>query len=195
MFEFVNCAAGCGNSAISGSELCGLHCADPDAESMRLAACIMKDNVVYDLNAARLRFQNKDFSRHEFYGCNFMESVFTSCYFTGCMMRMDIFDMSQFIDCDFTKSDLRSVSFGGCLFQNCNFQDSELSHLNFCGAKIENSLYSHSNLYNSRFNGAHIIDTKMDDCNLKKTFFINSYQENSSFKSSNTAEAVFELDA
>ncbi|MDR2795581.1 MAG: hypothetical protein LBB47_02575, partial [Spirochaetaceae bacterium] len=35
MFKERLCAAGCGNSAISGSELCGPHCADPPGEARR----------------------------------------------------------------------------------------------------------------------------------------------------------------
>jgi hypothetical protein len=49
-------------------------------------------------------------------------------------------------------------------------------------------------LYNSRFIGAEMEYSDFIDCNTKKTYFVKTKQEGISFKSSNTAEAVFELE-
>ncbi|MDR2865155.1 MAG: pentapeptide repeat-containing protein [Spirochaetaceae bacterium] len=194
MFEFKPCAAGCGNGAITGSNLCGLHCVDRDTESRRLAMYITERKELHNLCVSHLIFKNQDFSSREYYGCNFMESIFISCSFKKSRMRMTFFDMSIFNDCDFSNCDTQFLSFGGASLQSCAFQDSELVHLNFCGAMISNCEFSHSNLYNSRFNSTQINNTQIDDCNIKKVFFINSIMKNVSLKYSNTAEAVFEYE-
>jgi uncharacterized protein YjbI with pentapeptide repeats len=221
MFEYKPCAAGCGNSALSGSELCALHSADSTAEASRIVGYMLGGGQVHSLNAAYLKYQNIVFTRHEFYGCNFENSEFISCTFTECNMRLDFFDFATFTDCKFIKSDMRSVSFGGAIFERCSFEDSELLHLNFCGASIKDTIFCHSNLYNSRFNnakigkignmeplnnaagesnalaeaGSGVTGFEINDCNVKKVFFINVKQSDIKFRSSNTAEAIFFMES
>ncbi|MDR0382891.1 MAG: pentapeptide repeat-containing protein, partial [Spirochaetaceae bacterium] len=194
MFKNVPCVAGCGNAAVSGSDLCGLHCVDPQKEAARISENILSLNNVCDLSAGYLRFKNKDFSSKHFSGCNFTESYFESCAFNGSTFRMTFFDASVFIDCDFSNSDMEFVSFGLCVFENCKFNDSELIHLNFNGATISQCSFDHSDLYSSRFNMAKIARTTIADCNVKNVFFINCGQDDVSFKSSNTKDAFFELE-
>ena len=110
MFKRTPCAAGCGNGAISGSELCGLHCADPRKEARRIAADIFGKNTICDLDAAHLSFEDHDFSSKHFYGCNFTEDCFKSCLFRGVLARMVFFDGSVFNDCDFSNCDLQFLS-------------------------------------------------------------------------------------
>jgi uncharacterized protein YjbI with pentapeptide repeats len=202
IFEHRPCAAGCGNGAISGSELCALHCADRASESNRLVNHILSKTQVSGLSAAYLKYENITFIRREFYGCNFFNAEFVSCTFTECNMRLDFFDFATFTNCKFVKSDMRSVSFGGSSLDHCLFEDSELLHINFCGAKINDTLFCHSNLYNSRFNNSKIkggVDMakglEINDCNVKKVFFINVNQDDIKFKSSNSAEAVFFMES
>jgi uncharacterized protein YjbI with pentapeptide repeats len=195
MFKNIPCAAGCGNAALSGSYLCGLHCADPQKEAARIAEIISSRTEVRDLSAGHLRFDNMDFSSKYFCGCDFMESSFNSCIFNGCKVRMVFFDSSAFIDCDFSNSDMRFLSFGACVFENCKFNDSELIQLNFTGAVIKRCSFDHSDLYSSRFNMAKIMMTTIEDCNVENVYFINCEQDNLSFKSSNTKDAFFELES
>jgi uncharacterized protein YjbI with pentapeptide repeats len=67
-------------------------------------------------------------------------------------------------------------------------------NINFGGGLITDSTFNKTNLYNSRFIGANIARTDFIDCNLKHTCFIKTRREDISFKASNTAEAIFEME-
>ncbi|MFP3090999.1 pentapeptide repeat-containing protein [Treponema sp. TIM-1] len=194
MFKVIPCAAGCGHTALSGSTTCAVHAADPGKEAARIAAYIHDRKIIKDLNAAGLRFESVDFSHRHFYGCNFIRSEFSMCLFTENLVRMSFFDFGIFTNCDFSKSDLQFLSFAGSTLRNCTFENSELVNINYGGAVISDCTFNYSNLYNSRFIDSVIELTDFIDCNVKKTYFIKSKQEGISFKSSNTAEAVFELE-
>ncbi|MDR2102375.1 MAG: pentapeptide repeat-containing protein, partial [Treponema sp.] len=71
MFTLIPCAAGCGRSAISGTNICAVHAADPAKEMARIAAYIGERQIIKDLNAPGLSFEGTDFSHRQFYGCNF----------------------------------------------------------------------------------------------------------------------------
>jgi uncharacterized protein YjbI with pentapeptide repeats len=194
MFTLTPCAAGCGAPAISGSRLCADHAANPEEEALRLGQHISKQRIIKDLCAPSIHFESTDFSHRQYFGCNFKEASFEMCLFTGSFMRAVFFDFSRFENCDFSKSDLQFVSFAGCLIRDCTFESSELIHVNYGGSVIQNCTFNNSNLYNSRFINADISDSDFVDCNLKKTCFVNAKQIGLSFKSSNTAEAVMDLE-
>jgi uncharacterized protein YjbI with pentapeptide repeats len=194
MFTLTPCEAGCGAPAISGSRLCACHVADPEKEAARLGQHISKQRVVKDLCASSIHFESTDFSHRQYFGCNFNGASFDMCLFTGSFMRMVFFDFSRFENCDFSNCDLQFVSFAGCRMLNCTFENSELVHVNYGGAVIKGCTFNNSNLYNSRFISAGITDSDFVGCNLKKTHFFNITQERLSFKSSNTAEAIFDLE-
>jgi uncharacterized protein YjbI with pentapeptide repeats len=194
MFTLTPCAAGCGQPAITGSQLCACHVADPEKEAARLGQYISQRRLIKDLSAPALHFESTDFSHRQFFGCNFNEASFDMCLFTGSYVRMTFFDFSRFENCDFSKSDLQFISFAGCMMLNCTFEGSELVHVNYGGAIIKGCTFNNSNLYNSRFINASISDSDFVDCNLKKTHFFKLKQERLSFKSSNTAEAIFDLE-
>jgi uncharacterized protein YjbI with pentapeptide repeats len=192
MFSLIPCAAGCGKSAITGSQLCAIHAASPEREGARIGEYIAKRRIIKDLNAPGLHFESVDFSHRQFFGCNFNEASFDMCLFTGSLMRMVFFDFSRFENCDFSKTDMQFLSFAGCRFVNCTFEGSELVHLNYGGSVIKGCTFNNSNLYNSRFISTDVFHTDFVNCNLKKTNFIRLKQEQVNYKSSNTAEAIFE---
>ena len=194
MFTLSPCAAGCGRPAISGSNICFIHQAHPEDETRRINEYISQNNPIKDIVVTGMRFENTDFSGRQFFGCNFREASFSNCVLSKTFMRLCFFDFAEFNGCDFSKSDLQFLSFAGARFRNCTFEGSELVHLNFIGASIFGISFSNSNLYNTRFINADIAHSKFIDCNLKKTFFIRARQKELVFKSSNTAEAVFEME-
>lgn len=194
MFSFNPCAAGCGRPAITGSALCGVHSANPEADAKRLAEYIITHKVVRDITAQGLQFKELDFSHHQFYGCNFSETSFYKCVFTGAVMRMTFFDFSTLASCGFSAGDLQFLSMAGAVITDCDFKGSELVNINFNGAVITGSVFNQTNLYNSRFVGAGIAQSNFIDCNLKRTNFLKSLRENISYKLSNTAEAIFEME-
>jgi uncharacterized protein YjbI with pentapeptide repeats len=192
MFNFVPCAAGCGRPVISGAELCAMHLADPAGEGRRIADYISAHDVIKNLSAPGICFQNADFSATQYFSCNFIEASFQGCLFSGAFMRMGFFDFVVFRDCDFSKSDLQFVSFAGATFEHCTFEDSELTHVNYGGCTILDCTFNNSNLYNSRFISARITNTEIKNCNLQRANFTRIQQEAVSFKSSNTAEAIMD---
>jgi uncharacterized protein YjbI with pentapeptide repeats len=202
MFEIRQCAAGCGAAAITGAELCALHCADCTGESRRIAEFIADKSVIHDLSAAGLRFVERDFSERAFYGANFTRAQFERCSFHHSTLRMVFFDGARFTDCDFSACDGKFVSFGGCTITNCSFENAEMPHFNFSGGFISNSSFNHSDLYNSRFNGTRFSCVNFVDCNVKKVLFLDAdvrpddgaLRHNVLFKLSNTAEAVFDVE-
>lgn len=193
MFTYNTCAAGCGRPAISGSTLCAVHSANPEADAAKLGEYMIQQKIVRDISAQGLHFINLDFSLHQFYGCNFSGARFSSCIFSGVVMRMSFFDFAAFFSCDFSAGDLQFLSLAGASIQDCNFEGSELVNINFGGAEISGSTFNKTNLYNSRFVSASIIQSDFIDCNLKRTNFVNTTREVISYKSSNTAEAIFEM--
>jgi uncharacterized protein YjbI with pentapeptide repeats len=193
MFSLSPCAAGCGRTAITGSQLCALHVANERREAERMGQYISERMVIKDLNASGLHFASIDFSHRKFYGCNFKGATFSMCLFTESLMRMVFFDFGVFQNCDFSKSDLQFLSFAGAKIRDCTFEGSELVHLNYGGAVIRDCTFNKSNLYNSRFINADMEYSDFIDCNIKKTCFIRAKQEGISFKSSNTAEAIFTM--
>jgi uncharacterized protein YjbI with pentapeptide repeats len=194
MFTLIPCEAGCGAPAVTGSRLCATHAADPDKEMSRLGQYISNHRTLKDFCAPVIHLASTDFSHRRYFGCNFNGASFDMCLFTASFMRMVFFDFSHFENCDFSNSDLQFVSFAGCRLRNCTFENSELVHVNYEGAVIQGCTFNKSNLYNSRFISAGISDSDFAGCNLKKTYFFNITQERVSFKSSNTAEAVFDLE-
>jgi uncharacterized protein YjbI with pentapeptide repeats len=194
MFTIIPCAAGCGRAAITGSTTCAVHAVNREGEAERIAGYIHDRKVIKDLNASGLHFESVDFSQRSFYGCNFQTASFTMCLFTGDLMRMSFFDFAAFTNCDFSKTDLQFLSFAGADLRDCTFENSELLHLNYGGAVISDCTFNNSNLYNSRFINAAIELSDFVDCNIKRTCFIRCKQEGVSFRSSNTAEAMFEME-
>lgn len=193
MFTLSLCAAGCGQAAITGSNLCFAHQGNPELETIRIADYITEHKIIADLNAQMIHFENIDFSRCQFDGCNFKQARFSMCVFTGTKMRMSFFDFADFSSCDFSKSDLQFLSFAGSRIHNCTFEGSELLHLNFLGTSIFETTFDNSNLYNSRFINSTIMRSDFINCNLKRVNFHGSRREEINFKSSNTAEALFEM--
>jgi uncharacterized protein YjbI with pentapeptide repeats len=191
MFSNDPCAAGCGRAAITGARLCAVHTVSPVNEAARVGAYISSQRSIRDLNAAGLHFESVDFSHRQFFECNFEYASFNMCLFTGSRMRMSFFAFCQFENCDFSRSDLQYLNFAGSGLLNCTFESSELVHLNYNGCGIRGCTFNNSNLYHSRFINADIFMSDFVDCNLKKTNFFRIKQESVSFKSSNTAEAIF----
>ena len=194
MFTLSFCAAGCGRPAYKGSALCATHSADPDADAKKLGEYIEQQKIIEDLSAQGLHFQEMDFSHLQLYGCDFNGAIFTNCLFNKSVMRMCFFEFSTFSSCNLSASDIQFLSFAGAILKDCSFEGSELVNTNFGGTLILNSNFSKTNLYNSRFLSANITESDFTDCNLNRTNFVNSIRENLSFKSSNTAEAIFEME-
>jgi uncharacterized protein YjbI with pentapeptide repeats len=192
MFKLRLCAAGCGQTAISGSELCGEHVLDPPAEALRIAGYIRENAVIRDICGGRLRYVDVDFSDKQFYGCDFFHSFFINCNFKNAIVRTSVFDFSAFIDCDCRDMKLDFVTMAGTKLRNTSFKGSDMRQLNFCGASIHNCDLSETDLYNSRFIMANIRGTNISDSNLKKVSFVAAEIEDVNFKFSSTNEAVFE---
>ena len=194
MFSQSFCAAGCGRPAFTGSALCAVHSTDSKADALRLSEYITKQKVIKDISAQGLHFEQVDFSQRKYYGCNFSGASFHKCIFSGVLMRLTFFDFSTLSHCDFSKGDLQFLSLAGAVIEDCSFEGSELININFEGTQITGSSFNNSNLFHSRFIGAGITRTGFIDCNLKWANFTKTKREDVSFKSSNTAEAIFEME-
>jgi uncharacterized protein YjbI with pentapeptide repeats len=113
MFTISPCAAGCGRSAISGSNICFVHQANQEQEIKRIENYIAGEKTIKDLNAAGIRFTEVDFSGRRFFGCNFKEASFSKCIFSDTVMRMCFFFFFYFFECDFFAMDLQFLFFFG----------------------------------------------------------------------------------
>jgi len=82
MFVLNSCAAGCGRPAITGSALCAIHSANSHDDALRLTEFILNEKYVKDISAQGLHFEGVDFSKRQFYGCNFSGATFSMCLFT-----------------------------------------------------------------------------------------------------------------
>jgi len=107
---------------------------------------------------------------------------------------MSFFDFIEADSSDFSGIDAQFCSFAGAGFLNISFENSELVHNNFNGIRARSCTFNNSSLYNSRFIMAHFTDTDFIDCDLKKAYFINTVENNVSWKFSNTQEAYHEIE-
>jgi uncharacterized protein YjbI with pentapeptide repeats len=194
MFTYSLCAAGCGRPAFTGSTLCAAHSADPIADAKKLGEHMTQKKIVKNISAQGLLFKEMDFSNNHFYGCNFSGASFSKCIFTGAIMRMTFLDFCILSSNNFSAGDYQFLSLAGAIIQDCTFEGSELVNINFNGTIITDSIFNKTNLYSSRFISARITRSDFIDCNLKRTNFVNSIRKDISYKSSNTAEAIFELE-
>jgi uncharacterized protein YjbI with pentapeptide repeats len=192
MFAIVPCAAGCGRPAISGSNTCAIHAADPALEVERIGNYITRREQIKNLSACGLRFEGMDFSNRKFYGCNFVKASFSMCLFTKAVMRMVFFDSAVFNHCDFSGSNLNFLSFGGAALRNCTFENSNLVQINFGGSLIFDSTFSGSALVGSRFVNATITNSDFEDCKLDRVVLYKSRQEQVNFRISNL-ESISEV--
>ena len=101
MVTLVPCAAGCGRKALTGSPVCAVHAADPKKEVHRIGEYITQREIIKDINASGLSFENMDFSHRQFFGCYFGGASFSTCSFAESFIRMSFFDFSRFETCNF----------------------------------------------------------------------------------------------
>ncbi|MDR1904115.1 MAG: pentapeptide repeat-containing protein [Treponema sp.] len=194
MFTFIPCAAGCGRSAITGSNICAVHSAEAEAEAKRIALYIAGEETITDLNAEGLRFDEVDFSGRRFDGCTFQNASFYRCNFSSSFMRVCFFDFANLSECNFEKSNLTFLSFAGASISNSTFRYSEICNVNYGGCVISGVVFDHSKLYNSRFIRANLEDTSIIDCDLKQVNLIKICKTNVIIKSSNTNEAIHTME-
>ena len=193
MYIFTPCAAGCGMPAIHGSALCASHQVARLDEERRIKEFIINTKTINDLNAQGLHFRKMDFSGCQIFESSFSGAVFDNCIFNNTRMRLVFFDFTTFNSCEFINVDFHFLSFGGAAIEHCRFDNSELVDINFGGANIIDTEFCNNNLYNSRFIESKISKTSIVNCNVKRVNFCKSRQDELVFKTSNTAEAIFDM--
>jgi len=195
MYPFDRCSeAGCRSLAFAGMGACLTHHPDRAAALERAAELLREGDTVKDLSLGGLSLDGLDLSKRRFVGCSFIGSSLRRVLFTNARLILCFFDSSSFDSCDFSTVNAQFCSFGGCEILNSSFENSELIHCNFDGSILRESTFNGSNLYDSRFIRCQLENSDFIDCNLKRVYMIPSKQANSSFKGSNTMEAIKDLE-
>ena len=164
---------------------------DQNIPEPELRAILETQNEIQSLDFSGMEFPEQSFSGKRFTGCCFAGAKFTEADFSGSRFRMCFFDEAVFNGCRMTNTDIQFSCFAGAKISGCDFRNSELLHDNFNGIVCENSTFNDSDLYNSRFVLSTLTKTTFENCNLKKVLFFRIFNSDSSFKYSNTREAVF----
>ena len=195
MFPFARCSApGCESTAFAGSATCLMHHPAPAAAREKATARLLDPSGAEDICVNGIELSGLDLSRRRFVGCSFIGSRFEGTLFTGSSFVLCFFDGSVIDSCDFSSSDAQFCSFGSVEISNSSFEGSELIHCNFDGSRIRESTFNGSNLYDSRFIRCELEGSDFIDCDLKRVYLIPAKQANVSFKGSNTAEAIRDLE-
>jgi uncharacterized protein YjbI with pentapeptide repeats len=202
MYLHNNCIEpGCWNEAISTFNeqgeitetpgYCFEHHPEKEKITQDIYNYIRNHTKIVGLNASGITFENIDLTDKRFYGCFFQHCKFINLHSTGFRSRMSMFDFAIFSDCNLLQSNMQFTSFAGSTFSHTLFTGSDLIQDNFNGIQSYQSAFDDADLYNSRFVKAKLIDTSFRNCNIKKTVFMGIEQQNVSFKSSNTREAIY----
>ncbi|MFZ4618113.1 MAG: pentapeptide repeat-containing protein [Rectinemataceae bacterium] len=185
---------GCGKSVFHGEDRCIDHLASPEETQARIVALITGSREHRNLNLAGVKLSGLDLSAASFICCSFMGATLTDVNFSGTRFRLVFFDGAEISSCNFSSIDAQFCSFGASKILACVFKESELLHLNFSGARIEECTFNNSNLYDSRFIKTELVMTTFMDCDLKRVHLIPSAEVGVSYRHSNTAEAVRDLE-
>ncbi|MDA8408989.1 MAG: pentapeptide repeat-containing protein [Treponema sp.] len=195
MYEYRPCPEpDCARSAFLDDERCLHHAGDPEGEMARAIELLRSSDEIRNLNLGGIRLDGLDLSGKSFICCSFAEASLQSVLFTRSHFKICFFDGADIVSCDFSGIDAQFSSFGSARILNSSFEHSELLHINFCGARIEDCTFSNSNLYDSRFIKTEIVTTAFEDCDLKRVHLIPASEVGVSYRYSNTAEAIRDLD-
>jgi uncharacterized protein YjbI with pentapeptide repeats len=195
MVAQIPCAKdGCDRLALSDGTFCAAHHPDPGKASEAAISRIRDLVTIKDLNASGLRAESLDLSQKRFFACLFEGVDLRRVVLSGCVFRMCVFDFSSFSSCDFSRADIQFCSFAGSSFVDSSFEACELVHVNMNGVRAADCTFNDSNLYNSRFINAELTRVDIENCNVKKAFFLQTRMSGVSFKSSNTQEAVMGIE-
>lgn len=170
------------------------HTPNPGKAKEDIYKYILTHDKIVGLKACGLLFENIDFTKKKFYGCNFTNCTFINIHSSEIVLKMCILDYAIFNDCSIINSNILFNSLSGSTLSHSILTSSDLIQNNFNGIKAYQSSFDDSDLYNSRFIMASLVDTSFRNCNLKRTHFNNSERTNVSFKMSNTREAIFDND-
>jgi uncharacterized protein YjbI with pentapeptide repeats len=157
---------------------------NPASAATEVQSLLSVEKGSKDINAAGITLEGVDLSRRKFIGCSFIRASFKNMLFTGSTFLLCFFDGAYFEACDFSGVNAQFCSFGGSEIINVSFENTELIHCNFDG----------SNLYDSRFIKGELNGCDLENCDLKRVYFIPAKQTGVSFKGSNTMEAIKDLE-
>lgn len=177
-----------------GRGFCFEHIQDKDQLLESMYKYVLANEKIVGLTAIGMELSNVDFDNKKLYGCNFQNCKFFNIKIHNFRARMCMFDFSTIADCSFLQSNVQFTSFAGCTFSHVLFTGSDLISCNFTGVNAYQSSFDDTDLYNSRFIRTNLQNTSMRNCNLKKTIFYDFKRQGSSFKLSNTREALFSRD-
>jgi len=195
MYAYRPCAeAGCRRTAFLDEDRCLEHSADQDGAVGRGVERLRNSNELRNLNLSGIRLEGLDLSDKSFICCSFARSSLQGVLFTRAHFKICFFDGSDIGSCDFSGIDAQFSSFGAARILNSTFENSELLHLNFSGARIEDCTFNNSNLYDSRFIKTELVTSAFEDCDLKRVHLMPASEVGVSYRYSNTAEAVRDLE-
>lgn len=195
MYSYKACAVeGCRRPAFLDDELCLAHDEGREEAQARAVERLMGTDEVRNMNFSGIHLENLSLAGKSFICCSFAGASLQGILFTGARFKICFFDGADILSCDFSNLDAQFSSFGGARILNSSFEKSELLHLNFSGARIEECTFNNSNLYDSRFIRTELVTSAFEDCDLKRVHLIPSSEVGVSYRYSNTAEAIRDLD-
>lgn len=184
MYSFTHCKEpSCPRYATSLSAYCLLH--EPSQDYISTLSEPAFDSV----SLSNLVLRDSDLTQKMITGSLFSYSTFSGVTFDKTTMLNSNFSFCLFEKCTFDLSSIRYVILSGSTFIECTFLHSSITHTNLSGSVFTHSDFTGSNLYYSSFAHSYFNDTKIEDCDLRKSTFLNTVQTNLSFRWSNYKEA------
>jgi uncharacterized protein YjbI with pentapeptide repeats len=144
-------------------------------------------NIIYEENAIRYKeyeeciFRNCDFSACDFTGVMFVECTFFDCNFKDTKINYVSLREVQFIKCNFT-----AVNFAMTdqVIYNFNFTDCLLDYAQFYALKLKKMHFINCSMVAVDFMGSDLSEVLFDNCNLRRSVFIDTKLEKADFYTS-----------
>lgn len=180
----------CARSALTGLDVCALHCADIPGYEKRITDILKSERKLADYDINGTSISGLTMEGVTFTGCNLQGVRWDGLVFHRATFQLSFFDGSGFRQCDFSGSTAVNCIFAASLFQDCILPDCDLLQCNFLGVRCRDTSFDHSNLYAGRFIRATFANVGMRDCNLKRVRF-DAKVTGVDFRASNTEEASY----
>lgn len=133
----------------------------------------------------------KEFENCTFHHCDFRNCTFQTVSFVDC----------NFFDCNFQETKLNYVSLRGVFFTKCNFtavnfamtdqviyefhfKDCLLDYTQFYALKLKKMQFINCSMISADFMGSDLTEVLFDNCNLRRTVYIDSVLHKTDFSTS-----------
>lgn len=156
----------------------------------------LSNSILFKSNFKRTNFERSSLNHCDLRFVSFANSNFRSSTLIGADLRFANFNGCDLSNADLTNTRLDFASFEGAILDNTkldnaslfstNLKNADLHDLDVCGADLSNS-----ECYKTKFSNCGFYDVQFDHASFTRTYLINSFIKNASFKNSRLVSNKF----